>query len=598
MKHEILSATFLMGLCAMAQAAGTVQFSQTVQLRKGWNAFYLTVAPTVTPDELFADWPVNDVAAYDAAAFQATKQYSASDTTEGMQRNTYRTWHRGDKGASTLRGFAANAVYLCFATNAMPATAVYGVPCAPRVSWHASSLTDAAGGMLNLVGLSVSQATPVGDYFAGADVTSSAYRQFYGTDAANPGLGTVYASQALGMGDVVVMESDKVSDWSGALYVSPLSGVDFGTNATLAAVSVRNDGATSRTVRVSLSGGSAANATDVPPVPPGMKIKDTSTVLASGSAWTDFTPSAPFEKKLAAGETLTLSLALDRTQLAGAGTYYGGLLVVTDVDGGSNMRVVVPVEATSDGGVSVATAWPTGIWLATAELDTVSFVGGEVEVTNRLEGVDKDTGETSVEEVVETVKGIRDVAAGGTMKVRLPLVVDRAGDMTLLQRFWYGRDTNGVLHVLSGSETSAVALSSPRRVSTAFLPTDQVKIAAADGVFGKTATFPFVVGEDSNVNPMRHALHPNHDGKRFDFETPSPSGDDLENYKGTVKPELFSITNTVYFTWSDVSGTAWNPEETLKGELTWEFGGLRHEGAVRAKGPFVMKRITSATPEK
>ena len=594
MKHKILSVVFMTGACAMASVAASVHSSQSVQLTDGWNAIYLTVAPAETPDELFADWPVNFVAAYDQSAFLETKQYSASNTTEGVQKSGYRIWHRGDSGSTSLHGLAANTVYLCFATNAMPEKTVYGVPCAPRVSWHAS----AADGTRNLIGLSVTDETPISNYFAGVDAGCSEYKQFYGSDAAQPKQGRCSIGEKLGMGNVLVVDATKVSDWSGALYVSPMTGVDFGTNATLAALSVRNDGATSRTVRVSLSGGSAANATDVPPVPPGLKIKDTSTVLASGSAWTDFTPSAPFEKKLAAGETLTLSLALDRTQLAGAGTYYGGLLVVTDVDGGSNMRVVVPVEATSDGGAGAQTAWPTGIWLATAELDTVSFVGGEVEVTNRLEGVDKDTGETSVEEVVETVKGIRDVAAGGTMKVRLPLVVDRAGDMTLLQRFWYGRDTNGVLHVLSGSETSAVALSSPRRVSTAFLPTDQVKIAAADGVFGKTATFPFVVGEDSNVNPMRHALHPNHDGKRFDFETPSPSGDDLENYKGTVKPELFSISNTVYFTWSDVSGTAWNPEETLKGELTWEFGGLRHEGTVRAKGPFVMKRISAETPEK
>ena len=550
MKHKILSVVLLTGACAMAANADSVKASQSIQLTPGWNAVYLTVAPTNTPDAFFADWPVNFVAAYDQSAFLETKQYSASNTTEGVQKSGYRIWHRGDPGATSLYGLAANTVYLCYATNAMPAKTVYGVPCAPRVSWHVS----AADGTRNLVGLSVTDETPISNYFAGVDAGCSEYKQFYGKDAAQPKQGRCSVGEKLGMGNALVVDATKASDWSGALYVSPASGLDFGTNSALVAVSVRNDGAAARTVRVALSVGSAANVMDVPPVPLGLMVKDVSTVLGAGGTWRDFSQSAPFEKNLAAGETMTLSLALDRTQLsATAGTYYGGLLVITDVDGGSNMRVVIPVEATSDGGASSATAWPKGIWLATAELDQVSFVGGEEEVTNAVLEIDKASNVTNVVESVENVKGIHDVAAGGKMKVRLPLVVEGDGKMTLLQRFWYGRDANGVLHVVSGSGTSDVALSSPRRVSTAFLPTDQVKIAAADGVFGKTATFPFVVGETSNVNPMRHALHPQHDGKRFDFETPSPSGDDLENYKGTVKPESFSITNTIYFTWSGVS---------------------------------------------
>ena len=156
MTHKILSFAALAGLCAAtAQAVASVQYSQSVELKNGWNAFYLTVAPTETPDAFFADWPVDFVAAYDSSAFLATKQYSAGDSTEGAQKTGYRIWHRGDKGATSLLGLAANTVYLCFATNAMPAKTVYGVPAAPRISWHAS----ASDGTMNLVGLSVSEPT-------------------------------------------------------------------------------------------------------------------------------------------------------------------------------------------------------------------------------------------------------------------------------------------------------------------------------------------------------------------------------------------------------------------------------------------------------
>lgn len=371
---------------------------------------------------------------------------------------------------------------------------------------------------------------------------------------------------------------------------------------------MRNDGAQARTVQVALDAGVAEDPRAVPPLLPGLMIRDATTAAAvATNAWAEFSTSAPWRGTLAAGQTVKLQLALDRNELAGAaGTYYGGLLKITDVDGGSAMQVTLPIEATGDGGEAAARAWPKGIWLASAALDTVTFVGTPVAITNTVlevtNIVDSVTGEltTITNETQDAGVSIptTEVAAGGTMKVRLPLYVDTEGGMTLLQRFWYGRDAEGVLHVIAGSETSDVKLVDPRRVSTAFLPTDQVKYPATSGSFGATALFRFTVAETSNVNPMRHALHPQHDGKRFDFETPSPSGDDLGNYAGTIKPESFSITNTVEFVWDGTSGTAWHPEETLNGTLIWEFDGLRHEGTLRARGKFTMKRISSASVEK
>ena len=601
MKIRFLLASLVATLVGAGSAG--VESAQSVSLTKGWNAFYLTVAPTGTADQVFADWPVDFISAYDQSAFLETKQYSGADSTEGVVTGGYRTWHRGDAGASSLGKVPANTVYVCFATNAMPARVIYGRPSAPRISWHASSPDEP----MNMVGLSVSEPTSLGDYFNGLDVGNTTYKQIYGTDPAAPKQALFSADKALSCGSVLVMDSTKVSDWSGVLFVSPVNGVDFGTNDTLSAVQVRNDGAEARTVRVALSTGSVPTGLDLPPVPSGLQVKDVSTVLAaSTNKWSAFDQSTPFEKQLEPGETLKLQLALDRTQLQGAaGTYYGALIDIVDVDGGSNMKVQLPLEATGDAGASAETAWPKGIWLATAELDTVTSIGRSelrTNVTVTVSNIVNEAGMTVqvTNEYSTTVREspISEVASGGRMKVRLPLYVDREGRMTLLQRFWYGRDKDGLLHVIAGSETSDVPLSRAQRVSTAFLPTDQVKVPAGSGTFGTTATFPFVVAETSHVNPMLHAFHPQHDGKDFDFETPAPSGDVLENYEGRIKPESFSITNTVNFVWAESSGTAWNPEETLKGRLVWEFGGIRHEGTVRASGPFVMKRISSATLEK
>lgn len=584
--------------------AALVQSSQSVVLTKGWNAFYLTVAPTGTASQVFADWPVDYVAAYDQAAFQETRQYSGTDSTEGATAGGYRVWHRDDPGASSLNGIAANTVYVCFAKEAMAARLVYGRPMAPRVTWHASS-PDAS---MNLVGISVSEPTALGEYFDGLDVGNTTYKQFYGTDPAAPKQAIFSPDKALPSGTVLVMDSSKVSDWSGVLHVSPVLGVDFGTNDTLSVVQVRNDGARARTVSLSLDTGSAARSGDLPPVPTGLQVKDVSTTLAAATnRWTAFTPAQPFAKRLEPGETLVLQLALDRTRLLGPeGTYYGGLLNVVDTDGGSHMKVQLPVEAIGDGCASAATAWPQGMWLATAELDTVTGFGRPRVETNRTETVtnivDAATGRTvlvtNVHQEVTTSSPITEARAGGRMKVRLPLFVDRHGEMTMLQRFWYGRDAEGRLHVLSGSETSDVPLGHAKRVSTASLPTDFGKKTAVSGTFGTTATFTFTVDEKSPVNPMIHPFHPQHDGKGFDFKTPTPSGDVPENYQGRIKPESFSITNTVNFVWAESTGTAWNPDETLKGRLIWELGGVRHEGTLRASGPFVMKRISAATLEK
>ena len=605
----LVASAFLSGILALRTEA-RVETAQKISLVNGWNAVYLSVSPSERADAFFADWPVDWVAGYDPAAFQETRQYSGTDSSEGTVRTAYKVWRRGDPGASSLVGVPGNAIYTCFATNAWTKT-VYGVPLAPRLSWHPCG-TNAA---LNLVGLSVANGAKatLADYFSGLDSESATYFRFCGTNAAAPTMGMVWSSERFAQGAVLAMDAARVSDWSGVLHVSPVTGVDFGTNAFPVTVSVRNDGATARTVGISLSAATPHTAYDIPPVPTGLLLKDVSTQLDSQTnAWTELDPSklsVSFGKRLAAGETLTLSLALDRTNLlAAAGTRYGALMSFRDLDGGSEMEVTIPVEATKEDDSAAARAWPNGIWLASAELDTVTHFGETREVSNDVFSVsnviDEVTGETTVVTNVDyeltMVTETSDIPSGGKMPVRLPMYVARDGSMSLLQSFRYGFDEDGGLHVYSGAVTNPpVKLTGGRRISSSVLPVDTPVIAAEAGVFGANATFRFTVASDARSNPMRHPYHPQHDGLAgVAFEKSAPSGDDLENYAGTVKPELFSITNVVEFVWDASKGAAWNPEETLGGMLKWEFGGLRHEETIRATGRFTMRRITSAPVER
>lgn len=593
-------------------ARGAVERVQTISFAKGWNSVYVEVAPGMTADELFADWPVDAVALYDPAAFLDTRQYFAEDSTEGTARNVMRMWRRNNPGANEFSSVSADVVLVFKATGA-GTRAICGEPCAPRIAWHLSSATEPK----NYVGLSTWAPTTLAAYFSGVAVDVASCTRPYGTGDV-PEQGAVFPSMMLDNGTALAVDATKICDWSGVIHVSPRDGIDFGVAGSQASLEIRNDGATRRTVQLGMIPG-AQNSSDSPVVPGGLYMRDELSAVTNGP-WTAFSTTTTNRMVLAPGETWKIKFALDRLRLNGpSGTVFGALLDVRDIDGGSMMRVTVPLAAMSDGGASSQYAWPKGVWLMSAEFDQVSFF---------LTKKDDSAGATES-------FGMK--PSGGKMKVRLPFYVDEAGRMTLLQRFWYGRNTNGVLRAFSGAvEASDEPLVDIKRVSSAFLPADQPQIALGEvnydcytvpvtnvvdvtnevgevvgaetnvtdevrsrpvstNVFGDYARAEFTVDETSNVNPMRHAPHPRHDGLTADYLGATPSGDDLSNYSGTVKPEAFSITNRIEFTWNKGGATTWNPAETLSGIIKWELGGIRHEGPIHAQGRFSMKRLSPVT---
>ena len=575
-RFRLLTLVGAMAFCG-GVAFGGVEMQQQIQLVEGWNSIHVQVAETNDVDTLFRDWPVEWVALYDPAAFLETRQYSAESSNEGTSRAGYKMWRRGEPGLSGFRYVPADSVLVCFVTNGMYSCSLYGEPCAPRITWHKSDKTND----LNLVGFSTWGDATTRNYFSGLDVGDASFFIFGGPDAGKPMVipTTIAGATTFTNGQVFAVSSTKVSDWSGVLYVSPRNGIDFGADGTKGTLEIRNDGATNRTVTIRMSAGSPRLATEIVPVPQGLWARDSRTASTNGP-WTAFGVDRTLSRDLAAGETWSVVIAVDRSKLSGdgagpVGTEYGAILSIHDADGGSKMRVDVPIKATSAGDQSEF-AWPKGVWVASAELDTVNFMLTEANGG----GAAADEG---------------DQPAGGKMKVRLPLYVDELGKMTLLQRFWYGRDTNGVLRAYSGAvKTSDVPLYDVKRVSSACLPADQPVLGTtANGVFGQEkARFGFTVGETSYVNPMRHAQHPQHDGLKADYSGPTPSGDSFMNYAQTVKPEAFSVTNLVELTWEKTSAAAWNPEETLTGDLKWEFHGIRHERPIQAQGRFSMKRLS------
>ena len=612
-----------------AASAAEPEIGQAISLKAGWNSVYLRVGPSASADELFADWPVKWVALYNPVEVLDTRQFSNQSDTEGTKSTGYLVWRRGDAWASSFGAVPANSVLVAFATNDWSGV-FHGVPMAPQIRWH-DSLSE---GTMNLIGFSVYQPTITDTYFSGLSVGDGPFYVFGGPNASYPQIvpTTLAGAKPCAAGEVLLVDSKKMSDWSGVLTVSPARGLDFGKEGAVSTLEVRNDGTTAREVSVTVQACDGYEGYTPPPMP-GLHWRDAD-LIVSNAEWTALANGTRIAKTLAAGETWRIETAVDRSGFGSApsGTVYGAILRIRDesrpvynarnvLEGGSYMQTFVPVRA-EVGGSSLP--WPFGLWMTVAELDTVTFM------------ITKDDKATPVR--------TGDLPSGGKMKVRLPIYVDDHGDMTVLQRFWFGRNTNGVLRVFSGAiDRSDEPLADLKRVSTPFLPTDQPEIAiprektvlyhdivvtnreittidigelngwrmqyvltndvpvvttvvdkVVSNIFGDTAMAGFTVGENSPVNPLRHAQHPQHDGLTADYLGPTPSGDDLANYLGGTKPELFSITNRVFFFWDAHTAATWNPEQTLTGTLQWEFDGIRREGTVRAKGRFVMKLLTTA----
>jgi len=511
---------------------------QTVVLSNGWNAVYVSVAPQASADEVFADWPVWSVSAYNADAFLYTASTEGGLTGEGVVRAPFWIWSREASAANTLNALKADSVLLCYSTNAAPYTVTLrGTPVAPRIAWHVSDDTVNTDSR-NLFGVRLSGQVKASDWLAGCPAAESATLYYIsGTNESAPRLrplATGSKTAYLNDGSVVFSTGTGVSDWSGPLYIMPRVGVDFAEEGTLDEISIRNDGEAEKEVTLVYMD-SADGMTR-----PELLYRESYGENATAD-WTAL--AGELTRTIVTGATWRVALALDRSKLAGTGAKVGGIIRIAET-GGTKTMAWLPVSAVD---TKSAAPWPQGLWAVTMKLTKVSYY--------RKDG--------------DKVDG---VSAGGAMPVKVFLAVNADGTTKLVQRA-----------VVNGT-----------RVSSACLPVDLGAVAPTSGEFGKAGTplkFAYTIGAKSPSNPFRHALHPLFDGKQMDFKTPAPDGDDFNNYVGSVKPEWFSIGGEVEFQFDANAATSWTPVEQLTGDAKWIYTGVRRDGPVVAEGRFMMKRV-------
>ena len=569
------SAALLLGLFALAPLARAQNAAQPISLARGWNAVYVEVSPEASPDELFASWPVDSVGVYDPAAFLSTRQFSADTDTQGLQASPIAMWRRGIPDASPVSRIPAGVVCIAFNTGAVFRTTLVGVPAAPRTTWHVTDNDT----VYNFFGFSVQGGATVtpDDYLAGFPGFAGAGRNCWTigglTRGAAPTLVRGNTGTTVSDGAVLLLPSSEVSDWSGALHVAPMDGLDFGTNATRRTLEIRNDGDAPRTVSLEISRAVAELSASYPFDPTVVHWRD-GDVARTNAMWNTLGGFGEIaSKRLDVGETWRIQFGLDRAALPSGlvrGTPFGALLTALDVDGGSKMKAVLPFRAVTGGAGDVVT-WPAGLWVADVALDTVDFASSD-----------------------------NPAPAGSPLKLRLPVHVAADGTIRLLQRVIAAgeADSSGIMtyRLYAGAADPPATATQTLRISSAVLPTEKPVIEATASSLQSDlayAMFDFTIEADGSTSLLRHPYHPQHDGLRWDFDTPAPSGDNLDNYKGEVKPELFSVKNSILLMLDFATGAArWDPQETVAGTCAWSFSGLRHEGSLVASGTMTLRRVS------
>ena len=555
--------------------AGQVEaqyISETMTLKQGWNAIYLESTPeNALCDEFFADLPVTRAAAYLDDAGDVTRRIDAEGNEILQKPVTYLVWEKGETEANTLRKLVGGKCYLVYATAACSKTFL-GIPSVPRMTWRKASADGE--GFLNLVGVSLAPDV--------ANVTATKYfgEGPYGTTGGTistvggvqESLPTVSSMSLFGTpkvesGRAYAVTSDSNGEWPGVISVAGLGRVIIPEGENFGSFAFANSGTTERTFRLRLVPSAKTDETF-----PTLKRELPRTEFKVERDTVDVVPNEGWEVKLAPGATCETVFRADRAAMNDPEGTYAAVLEITDL-GGTQMRVHAPLQVFAN---STNPNLEGALWAGQVALNAVSSL------TNATP-----------------------LKAAGEMNFRVLMLQPTNGAPTLLQRVVVGVDTNGAMRLFRDvAAAKASNLTWMKRLTTGMMSVTTPEVEAGGTndlkkVFGEEAGFSWTVGENAKDNPFRHAWHPEHDGLTADYSDKTPSGDDPDNYSNPVKPELWSIGNTLVFKW-DTDGGGKMKEDArglVSGTVTWSVSGLNMNrdktGDIVSTGVFAMKRVAT-----
>jgi hypothetical protein len=522
-KHRlILMLAVLVSVCVPALHAQWL--TQTLLVQPGWNAVYLSIAPTPSDcDSLFGGNPrILSVRRWAPPPIEAAQFDEVTGATL-PQSGSWLTWfpiNHPDRALLNLAQVAGATAYLFEVSDGSPVTLnLQGRPLVLPYEWQP--------GAYHFVGLPVfSSAVNFNAFFAAANgnilVDWQSGGELYAVLAsgAHQGIFTP-ATTPINPGTAYWIKAQQYSTYAGPIGVklgSSAGWMDFGRRLVPQYVEISNTTDGTRGVKLAhLASGTPPAGT--PPLAGPVPLKYavvTGSSEAQGRVWLNLP--LTWTTQLVAGASVRLAFLPDATALGTGDTNaaFQSILEVTDDVGTAGvMRQRIGVRAMARSG---SAAESRGLWV------------GEVNIT--------DVGRLEMPGVFGQPTTPKPVARPFTF--RLLAHVDTDGTARLLQRVFVGTrpDTTngGVITDLMATEARVSAYKAQYpgakvfRLSSANFPF-MAPVPLTNGAFGvpnQAVQGNVEVTRDDPVNPFLHAYAPLHDNKERRAEDDIPYDDDVE----------------------------------------------------------------------
>lgn len=550
---------------------------QSITLQPGWNSVHLEVEPATTnPAELFAGLPIESVWAFNRRS--GGLQFLVSPSQLVPEDADWLVWFppsAEESAVTDLFAVTGGRPYLVKLGGSSAETLrVLGKPTTRRARF----VTDSP----SLVGFTVGDPGPTfAQFFAASPAHSGqgAWRLSAAGDwqALNPG------SDRLRAGEGFWINTSGASSFEGPFEVVPptISGVDFGDRSVTVPLTLRNPGATPKTLTLEL-----LPSLDPPvdnaevlagAVPLSCFVFDTASSIFGQVPITE-----PFTVSVPANGDLTLTLGVDRRDLAaftppvGKSAAYQGILQVSDGTG-SVRRVGVRAKGFGEGGGSRASAGRgsevvdlrPGLWVGAVSVNGVSQPANA--------GLSGST---------------EPLPAPQSFQFRILIHVDGSGNATLLQQVFLmfkpavtvpnpeDPEVEDVVEpatfvlvtddALLPQFTGAVlrdGVEIGRRISSsAFSFRNPAAMATNTGGGRRNYEVTLDLDYDDPLNPFKHRYHPDHNNRNEQFDQQLPEG--LESFDVsralvlTLSPEDLEGLDSAGYGDTVISGTF---RETITG---------------------------------
>ncbi len=594
--------------------------TQTNRLKAGWNAVFLHVDPSyATLDTLVGNDltnPIEEVWYWDPGL--PTGQFLDSPQLPTDAGSQWRTWTKLAGPASKLQSLTGNGAYLVKVGSGVANYnwLVKGKPVAPTFRWSLSGL--------NFIGFPTPPSAPptFDAFFApapGLKQSGEVYRYPGGDLGANNPVRVVGLRTTSVESDEAfwIRAGETYNRYFGPVEIvqSSASGLLFGANQSQAKFRLRNQGnaaivVTLRQVASELPPAGQSAIQGPPPLLVRGEINTTNLTfgykkLADGPQQWSLAPAGQV------GSEVEVVIGLNRAQMSGpAGSFFAGILRVTDSLGLSQIDLSVSAEQAST----------AGLWVGGA---TVSYV------SHYLKPYAKATNEAALVDLLQRLQlgqGVggyryeRDPNSGrvlvfggpenkagsylldGPIKVDsgtvanpfpLRLIVHNDGSQAkLLQKVFHGIGlASNVVAATQESLLLPSRRSEARRISAIHLPTSDQNIPwTFVGSMQLGASMSVVVPvsyDDQASNPFLHTYHPDHDNLDAQFSTTLPQG--LESYGITRRFTLSFKAPADDFTALTVGSQ--DLEGTYTEVITFAGRGTQTR-EYNALGSFALKRIS------